>query len=446
MRVFRRDPSFPQVTVMLAVALATAVTAAPFRSSNVSANVSAAAQQTPFRSGVDVVRVEAVVVDAKGEPATEIPASHFRVTIDGRRREVLSAALMTYPRADAAPGGRSTSGPVARNDWPAQVGSAAQTFIIAVDALSFSAGDGAGVARASRQFLERLPPGDAVGFMTLPRGTVLQPTTDRQAIRTVLGKIVGLQATRANPFHLTPAEVVDITVEAEMANLAPVSIAGRGGRAQLTTMSDVLRQVQTRECHGLDQVCAQEIVMEAASLARQLEEQVSDGLAGLKALLTLLADYPGRKTVILLSAGMPVSDRPGGWHRDGSEARLLGRAAAVADATVYALHIDTGYRNVYSSEGRLARPAVSLARERDVQQRLLADFAETSGGALLSAPTDTGEAAFERVLRETSAFYVLGVAPDRRDVDGRVHELRVSLPEANVTVRSRRFVVLRPSR
>jgi VWFA-related protein len=395
---------------------------------------------------VDLVRVEAVVVDARGEPATEIPASHFRVTIDGRRREVLSAALMTYPRGGHTPGRLRTAGTVARNDWPAAVGSPAQTFVVAVDALSLSAGDGAAVARAALTFLEQLPPSDAVGFMMLPRGTVLQPTVDRQALRTALGGIVGLQATRSNPFHLTPAEVVDITAEAEMANLTSVSIAGRGGRAQVTTTSEVLRQVQTRECRGVDQACAQEIVMEAEALSRQLEEQVSDSLVGLRSLLTLLTDAPGRKTVVLLSAGMPVSDRPGGWHRDGNEARLLGRAAAVADATVYAIHIDAGYRNVYTSEGRSPRPAVSLARERDVQQRLLADFAEASGGALLSAPTDAGEAAFTRVLRETSAFYVLGVAPDRRDVDGRVHELCVSLPAPNVTVRHRRFVVLRPSR
>jgi VWFA-related protein len=403
-------------------------------------------QQPTFRSGVDLVLVEVIAVDRAGAPAL-IPASQFEVRIDGRPRRVVSAELMRYASdltSHAAP--RSPERPLARNDWPETSGTPGQTFVIAIDVASLSAGDGAGVVRAARRFVEQLPAADAVGVVALPRGTVLRPTTDRTAVRASLGGVVGLQALRANPFHLTAAEIVDINAEAEqMAALGTVTVSGRG-RGQVIAVQDVLRQVQTRECRGMaDQVCLQEIVMEAESQARELEDQVSESLAGLNALLGLLVEYPGRKTVVLLSAGMPVSDRPGGWHRDSNEARMLGRAAAVANATVYAIHLDVGYRNVYSAETRLARPAVSLARERDVQQRLLADFAYSSGGALFDAPVDAGENGLARVRRETSAFYALGVAPEPRDLDGRTHELRVSVADRNVTVRSRRFVVLRPA-
>jgi hypothetical protein len=51
-----------------------------------------------------------------------------------------------------------------------------------------------------------------------------------------------------------------------------------------------------------------------------------------------------------------------------------------------------------------------------------------------------GELGFQRVLRETSAGYVLGVEPTDRDRDGNLHEVRVSVKKHGVTVRARQWV------
>jgi VWFA-related protein len=207
----------------------------------------------------------------------------------------------------------------------------------------------------------------------------------------------------------------------------------------------VLRQVQLRECRGTaEQVCQQSIVIEANAMARQFQRQTAEGLAALSSLLRLLEEYAGRKVVVLLSAGMPTSDQTGGgWHRDGTQARLLGQSAARADATVYTVHLDAGYRSVYNPEQRSARPTVSIARDREIEQLILQDFAEASGGALFSLATGSGERVLDRILRESSAFYRLAVMPDARDFDGRPHELRVAVRPRGLTVRSRKFVVLR---
>lgn len=186
--------------------------------------------------------------------------------------------------------------------------------------------------------------------------------------------------------------------------------------------------------------------MEVEAQAREMEDRVTESLDGLKRLLQLLADYAGRKTIVLLSAGMPASDRAGGWHRDGSQARALGQAAARANATVYSIHLDAGYRTLFNAEVRSARTSVSPGRERELQQRLLADFADASGGALLPAATDAGEQALARVLRETSAVYVLGLAAEPRDLDGRPHPLRIDVSHPGATVRSGRFVVPRAAK
>ena len=48
----------------------------------------------------------------------------------------------------------------------------------------------------------------------------------------------------------------------------------------------------------------------------------------------------------------------------------------------------------------------------------------------------------DRLLAETSAYYLLGVAPDARDLDNRTHTLKVRVAERGATVRSRQFVWL----
>ena len=57
--------------------------------------------------------------------------------------------------------------------------------------------------------------------------------------------------------------------------------------------------------------------------------------------------------------------------------------------------------------------------------------------------TDSGQSGLARVLLETSGVYVLGVVPEPRDLDGKPHELKVSVGQKGVTLRSLRYVVLR---
>ena len=74
--------------------------------------------------------------------------------------------------------------------------------------------------------------------------------------------------------------------------------------------------------------------------------------------------------------------------------------------------------------------------------RLLDQFAGASGGTLMRVLVGSGEGSLDRVLRETSAYYLLGVEPTQADRDGRTHALKVKVNQRNATVRSRTFVLL----
>ena len=64
-----------------------------------------------------------------------------------------------------------------------------------------------------------------------------------------------------------------------------------------------------------------------------------------------------------------------------------------------------------------------------------------AGGLLIRVGQDS-MAGWQQVLRETSAYYLLGVQPEQTDRDGRLHTLRVKVDRRGATVRSRSWVVV----
>lgn len=157
----------------------------------------------------------------------------------------------------------------------------------------------------------------------------------------------------------------------------------------------------------------------------------------------------GRKTVVLLSAGMPAADRPGARPNVSDLARVLGEEAARANTTIYALFFDATSFQTYAAETRKADQHPGFqARESEVLSRFLGQFASTSGGTLMHVVVGAGENALAQILRETSAYYLLGVEPAESDRDGRTHKLRVRVDAKGATVRSRTWVhvPVRPAR
>jgi VWFA-related protein len=408
-----------------------------------------AAQQPTFRASVDLIAVDVQVVNHDGKPLTGVTSDKFDVTIDGRRRKVVSVDLVQHAqRAESASSDRPiTSGPVASNYWPTSepVG---RTFVLAIDAGSFSIGDSRGAAQAARSFVERLLPGDLVGLYTFPLGPRVDPTGDRAAVRRGLDGVVGTRQSLQSQFNLTASEVVDINAEVSAMGMrsTPPPTSGRSATPSplLGNETETLRRVQIRECGSdTDLRCIESIETEAQAMGFFLEGEVLRGLNGLETLLRGLGDYPGRKTVIVLSAGMPVSDRVGGRPNIGDQARVLGEQAARANATIYALHIDNNFLKTFSAETRKTdKMPVSRERESALQGRLLDQFAGASGGTLMRILVGSGEGALDQILRETSAYYLLGVQPADSDRDGRTHVLKVKVDAPDATVRSRTWVLV----
>jgi VWFA-related protein len=430
-RTLRLMAVFPALAVVV-----WSVTVAP---AAMSVTVATAPQRTVFRSTVDVIAVDVQVVDRDGNPIERITPDAFEVSINGQRRKVQSAQFL---RHSAQPVSRLAVG--AAGEVLADAGTReaeGRTFVVAVDTGSFEVGTERASMEGARGFIQHLNPNDRVGLFVYPTGAKISPTTARTVLAISLDRVVGQKDPLRSHYNLRPWEIVDITSR----STTPSSFltAARNlneGIDSVTQALDPVLKVQAREC-PTDPDCPAKIYAEGMGLLTQLERQVQASLDGLDALLRALTELPGRKAVVFVSAGILVADRPEGRPDAGSLARIMGQAAARANATVYTVHVDTASTGSGSaSQKGLASSNVS--RDRALFSNWLSDFSTASGGQLIYVPTGSSDFAFDRVLRETSAYYLLGVEPAPADRDGRPRQLRVKVNRRGVSVRSRQWVVI----
>lgn len=394
------------------------------------------AQQAPpqtFRGSVDLVAVDVEVIDRDGRPVAGLGPDKFEVTINGRKRRVVSADLVSAGSASsplpARPGVAAAPTAAPAETAAPPVAKPGRVVILSVDCLSFGVGAVRGVIVAARTFIERLPPEDLVGLFAYPLGPKVDPTMDRAAVIRALDTIAGQRDGIEGEFHLRPADIVDLSAWAD-------NLPGYGEDLALKACGEDVTSEEVQNCRN-------RLRTTVKSLEISYEGQGNASLAMLRTLLHSLAAVPGRKTMVLISAGTVASDIPGGRPDLSDTGAQVGKAAAEANVAIYTLFVDQGWLDQFSAETR--RPTIgglSVARESAVLGRWLEIFSGTAGGSMMRVAAGNGEAAFDRMLREMSAYYLLGVAPEEADRDGRAHALKVKVSQRDVTVRGRAWVVL----
>jgi VWFA-related protein len=398
-----------------------------------------AAQQPSFRSSVDVIAVDVEVVDGEGNPIDMLGTDAFDVTIQGRRRQVVSADFVRYAWPRPSGSARQSAGvePAAQ---PTSRGG--RTMVIAVDVGSFEPGAERAPMEAAREFVQQVEPTDRVGLYAFPTATWIPPTTDRASLRIALDRLRGERQPIRSAYNLKPWEIVDISSQSTNPHSFRF-LAGRPDastdRATLAQFDPVLR-VQAREC-PTDSDCPNRIYAEGIGLAMQLERQAQETFSGLETLIRGLARVEGRKSVVLVSAGVIVSDRPDGRPDAGDVARLIGQDAARANVVVYTVHVDSNALNPGSAARRGAL-SDDIGRDRAMYGTWLDRFSDAAGGDRLYVPVGGGTHAFDRVLRESSGYYLLGVDPGAEDRTGQPRELKVKVNRKGLTVRNRQWVVI----
>ena len=297
-------------------------------------------------------------------------------------------------------------------------GSDRRQFMLAVDEHSFAPGAAMAAVRAAGRLIERLAPTDLVGLYAFPSGArSAEFTTNHASVRKSLDRVVGRLTPPTTGYSLSQSEITDIS----------------------SGDTEALSRVAARECAGGGNSCRRGIYSDAVSFAGYQEMQLAASLTGLRGLIRGLAEVSGRKTLVLVSGGLFASDRSGGRVNMGSEIRELGREAAQANITLYALHMDSSFIDAFATKRGITP---TLFRDSNALAAGLENIAGAAGGAVFRIQAGSGDSAFDRVLRENSAYYLLSVEVEPGDRDGRAHAIKVQVSQRGATVRSRSVVVV----
>jgi VWFA-related protein len=374
-------------------------------------------QQPPaIRSGVELVMVDVHVVDRKGLPVPSLRPDQFEVQIDGKRRSIVSAQLIEASTGLAQPAGGDGAAAAPADSTPIQPGN---VYVLAIDQGSFRAVNAPSAMHAVREFVKRLNPNDYLGLISFPGpGATIDPTRDRETVLAAVPGILGFTSIRQpRRFQYSLSDAVDVS--------------SRDAEAR--------RRVIERACQPNDMACPVEVELELNEVATNLEAQGVRSFDGLRGAVTTAASVPGRKTLVVVSAGIPSGDRTGGRVYLKSDALNVGKLAAESGMLVYTLHLNSRFLDAFSPDA----PSVSqtLLREEGVYARGLELFNGSAGGTFLDVTTGP-DFAIDRVIRETSKYYLLGVEPEAADRDGKPHQIRVRVKQGGTNVRNRPMVVI----
>jgi VWFA-related protein len=380
----------------------------------VAATAVATARQPTFRSGIDLVTVDAAVLDGDGRPVPGLGAEDFRIEVDGRQRRIVSAQFVDLSRPIDQP-----ALPSAAHFSSNAGGGDGRIVVIAVDETHIRRLEGRRALDAASRFIDTLPAIDRVGVIALTTETALTLTRDRAALNQRIARMVGRGDLLTGQFNLGISEALEIA-DGGRTRLAD-AVLRECGRS-LTEYVSTARAADDAAT-GRDS-CPEQLEQQARGLAQQSHALAKTSLAALEALIARLKDLPGPKTIVLLSEGMIVDPRRADLSR-------LAASAQAARVTIYSLLLE-----IPLFEASQERVSPVADRDRQVREDGVDRIAGAARGAVFRQ-LGSDAAPLARISRELSGHYLLAFEASDGDRDTRAHRIRVTMAGGQHLVRAR---------
>ena len=370
---------------------------------------------------VRVVNVEAVVTNRHGQRIKGLKPADFRLLVDGKEVPI---DYFTEIRG-------GTAGEV-HGDVPASSvwGTAGRNLLIFVDQTYTMQAQLDLVLRRLAEDLDRLAPGDQIALVAADREGHLKIlanwTSDAGRLRAAIAQVrqeptggahlrVALESRENDRILLNMAQTG--TIWGESSNLE---------RVEVGQWWDVRSARQPRGLSTLERYVAAEY----SDVALWADDAF--GTSALAAMSAFSA-VPGRKVMLLLSGGWPAGPDP----QIIEAANLLGYSLYPVDVSglqTSAVPLDASKVGLAREDTNTSYGYITSDWERRVNYGFEALARETGGKASLNG---LREAALERTLEDTEAYYWLGFSPTWK-ADGKKHDIRLVVRNSGMRVRARR--------
>jgi VWFA-related protein len=417
----------------LLLALGTALLAA------VPGRAQAPGPPSSFPAGVELVTVDVVAIGAGDQPVLDLTRGDFTVKEDGVVQEIVTFEAVHHlvPAPDAArPAGRPPLEPrTSTNQGP--VARAGSHFLIVFDELHLDSAEAARGRAAVARFLDAgVGEGDGVALVGTAEGTRwtarmpegradlvraldgLRGRRDREEVRSAMTEYEAMRIDRDRDPIITDRVMRRLLATGEIRH--DVSVPGEP--------VDTREEIEGWRAHTL--ALAAPIYARASARSEQT-------LGIVERTLRALGEARGRKSLVLVSAGLVQDPRLDGYKRVVTQARRANTAVTFLDA-----------RGLVAAESGLQ---AEVSQPADLQDRSTgAGIDETregsegseglaldTGGFVLRNANDLG-AGLARIGREARSYYLIGYAPTNRTADGRFRRIEVQVARPGVALRARR--------
>jgi len=377
------------------------------------------AQQSPvFRTGVDLVTVDATVVDGDGNPIPGLDRDDFELKVDGQLRPIASVQFVSRAR----PAGAATAGPAAPTSFSSnEIVADGRLVLVAVDQSNIRRLEGRLALRAAERFVDSLGPSDRVAVAAINYAGDIEFNKDRAQAKRQLSAMTG----EAMPGLIQPNFNLGLTEALWIAdgNKSRLETAVRRECGQSLARANSPERATGDDSFARDP-CPTQLEQEARMTAQQVRTEASLSLNAIIDMIGRLKTIDGPKTVALLSEGLVAEPRL-------VDLTPLSAAAQEARVTVYVLQLEVPIMDVTTQT-----MSPTLVEDLQIRSEGLAMLAGAAGGALFRV-AGSSPAPFTRILRELSGYYLLAFEATETDRDGRPHRIGVSLKRGGATLRSR---------
>jgi VWFA-related protein len=373
--------------------------------------------QPAFRAGINAVRVDVIVTDRQGNPVADLKQTDFEVFEDNKPQTVETFRLVKIDQT-TVPVYASRS-PRSRNDEEtAAADENSRIFVFFLDDYHVRKDSSMAVRKPIVEFIaNQLGPSDLIGVM----------------------------------YPLTPIDAVVLT---------------RNHQSVINTVEKFIgRKHDYEPMNDLERGYVYKLTPDVIEMLRR---QVS--LTAIRGISTKMGSLrEGRKSLILVSEGYSAllppqmrSDMPGGFGNPGRATRdpFAGDNNPLEDRARFTAELDlqrelqdvfdTANRNntsIYAVDPRgLAVGDFDITANISMQtsqQSLnsaldtLRSLAENTDGRAIINRNDLA-AGMKQIIRDSSAYYLIGYSSTQAPTDGKFHEIKVRVKRPGVQVRARR--------
>ncbi|MGH9408122.1 MAG: VWA domain-containing protein, partial [Vicinamibacterales bacterium] len=386
-------------------------------------------QQPTFKRGVELVTIDAIVVDKDGHPVTGLTPDDFIVTLEGHVRPVRMLDYREYGHnttTTARAGATVTTKPQA-----ARQTRGGRIVILVFDDLSFNPGPGKTLLAAAERTLSSFDADDLIGVTTTSAlGPTVNPTRDRAAVIAALHdkRMIGRYDDSSAPYDITEEEALQIRRDLQQDTLLHVI-----ARECSTDPENVLPNTPPTRLE-LESQCATAVRNAADALGQMTLRRMNQQVTTYRDIIATLAHAPDTPRVIIaltrgIALGLDTSQ-----YADSLE--QLGRTAADSHVEFYAL---SELPDAADFSHHLSAPYLLAAGTfMNSGAQVVANAA--GGEAFLVA--GTADRFFKRIESETSGIYRLGVDAPTGSTNAHYLKTSVRVRRPGVTVRANRVSIV----